>query len=116
MVFLENLISLFESAILLVACWMLKSYCATMYCLSMWFDSTITLMKKLKITYNNSLSKFLNLPKYNSASEMFVNLNMPSFSELLRKFEFSFKTIIIRSDNSSVNGIVTSTIPLSNTI
>ena len=89
-----------------------KSYCATMYYSSMWFDSTITSMKKLKIAYNNSLRRLLNLPKYNSASEMFVNLNIPSFNELLRKLVFSFMTRIIESDNSLVNGIVTSTIPL----
>ena len=99
-----------------VKCCMFKSYCATMYCSSMWFDSTVTSIKKLKIAYNNGLRRLLNLPKYNSASEMFVklnvNLNTPSFNELLRKFVFSFKTRIIESDNSLVNGIITSTIPL----
>ena len=73
-------------------------------------------MKKLKIAYNNGLRRLLNLPKYNSASEMFVNLNIPSFNELLRKFVFSFKTRIIESDNSLVNGIVTSTISLFSSI
>ena len=51
-----------------------------MYCSSMWFDSTVTSMKKLKIAYNNGFRRLLNLPKYNSASEMFVNLNIPSFT------------------------------------
>ena len=52
-----------------------------MYCSSMWFDSTVTSMKKLKIAYNNGLRRLLNLPKYNnSASEMFVNLNILSMS------------------------------------
>ena len=74
-----------------VRCCLFKSFCAAMYCLSMWFDGTVTSMKKLKIAYNNGLRGLLNLPKYNSASEMFVNLNIPSFSDLLRKFVFSFK-------------------------
>ena len=47
---------------------MFKSYCSTMYCSSMWFDSTVTSMKKLKFAYNNGLRRLLNLPKYNSAS------------------------------------------------
>ena len=47
-----------------VKCCMIKSYCATMYCSSMWFDSTVTSMKKLKIAYNNGLRRLLNLPKY----------------------------------------------------
>ena len=77
-----------------VKCCMFKSYCSTMYCSSMWFDSTVTAMKKLKIAYNNGLRRILNLPKYNSASEMFVNRHIPSFYELLRKFVYSFKSRI----------------------
>ena len=99
-----------------VKCCMFKSYCAAMYCSSMWFDSTVTSMKKLKIVYNNGLRRLLSSPKYNSASEMFVNLNIPFFNELLRKFVFGLKTRIIESDNSLVNGIVTSTIPLFSSI
>ena len=49
-----------------------------MYCSSMWFDSTVTSMKKLKIAYNSDLRWLLGLPKYNSVSELFVNLNIPS--------------------------------------
>ena len=77
---------------------MFKSYCATMYCSSMWFDSTVTPMKKLKIAYNNGLRRLLNLPKYNSASEIFVNLKIPSCRELSRKFVFSFEIRFIESD------------------
>ena len=83
-----------------------------MYCPSMWFDSTVTAMKKLKFAYNNSLRRLLNLTKYNSASEMFANLNIPSFSELLRRFEFSFRSRIMNSNNLLVNGIVMSATPL----
>ena len=54
------------------------------------------------IAYNNGLRRLLNLPKYNSASEMFVNLNIPSFNELLQKFVFSFKTRIVESDNETI--------------
>ena len=66
-------------------------------------------INRLTTTKALCIRRLLNFPKYNSASEMFVNLNIPSFNELLRKFVFSFKTRIIESDNSLVNGIVTST-------
>ena len=79
-----------------------------MYCSSMWFDSTVTSMKKKKIAYNNGLSRLLNFPQYNSTSEMFVNLNILSFGEQLRKSVFSFRTRIINLDNSLVHGIVNS--------
>ena len=68
-----------------VKCYLFKTYCSTMYCSAMWFDTTKSAMKKLKVTYNNSLRRLLSLPTYNSASEMFVVLNILSFGELLRK-------------------------------
>ena len=87
-----------------------------MYCPSMWFDSTATAMKKLKTAYNNGLRSLLKTkqfcPNYNSAYEMFVNLNIPSFGELVRKFVFSFKSRIINSDNLLFNGIVRTATPL----
>ena len=43
---------------------------------------------------------------------MFVNLNILSFGEQLRKSVFSFRKIIINSDNSLVHGIVNSALPL----
>ena len=36
-------------------------------------------MKNLKVTYNNSLRRLLGLPSHNSASGMFVNMNILSF-------------------------------------
>ena len=94
-----------------IKCCVFKSYCATMYFSSMWFDSTVTSMKKITIAYNG-LRRILNLPKYNSASEMFVNLNILYFGEQLRKSVFSFRKRIINSDASLVHGFVNSTTPL----
>ena len=42
-----------------------------------------TVLIKLKVAYNNSLRQCMGLPWQNSASEMFVNLNIKSFGELL---------------------------------
>ena len=56
----------------------------------MWFHCTKTALKKLKVAYNNSLRRFMALPWHNSASEMFVNLNIKSFGEMLRCFVYSF--------------------------
>ena len=54
-----------------VKCCMFKSYRATMYYSSMWFDSAVTSIKKLKIAYSNGLRRLLNLQKCNSASSIF---------------------------------------------
>ena len=95
-----------------IKCNLFMTYCSTMYCSVLWFTSTKTALTKLKIAYNNSLRRLLGLPKYNSASEMFVNLGILSLSELLRKFVFSLKTRISVSHNSCLQSIYNSEIPL----
>ena len=50
----------------------------------MWFDCTKTALKKLKVAYNNCLRHFMGLPWRNGANEMFVNLSINSFDEMLR--------------------------------
>ena len=64
----------------------------------MWFDCTKTAVKKLKVAYNNSLRRFMGLPWRNSASEVFVNLDIGSFDELLRMFVFGFRSRVINSN------------------
>ena len=55
---------------------MFKSYCSTMYCSSMWFDSTVTAMRKLKIAYNNGLRRICHyLVRYGSGGVIFSTHN-----------------------------------------
>ena len=70
-----------------------------------WFNKSKTCLKKLQICYNNSLRRLLRIPKRtcSSASEMFVNLNIPAFGELLRKCVFGF---CFRLDNCNINNII----------
>ena len=46
-----------------VKCYLFKTYCSTMDCSALWFNSTKTALTKLKIAYNNSLRRLLGLPK-----------------------------------------------------
>ena len=39
-----------------VKCTLFKSFCSNMYCSTMWYNGTVTAMKKLRIAYNNSLN------------------------------------------------------------
>ena len=62
-------------------------------------------MKNLKVAYNNSLRRLLVLPGHNSESDMFVNLNIPSFGELLRKYVYSFRNTFETNDNIIIHAI-----------
>ena len=76
------LIRKFSKCSVNVKCYLFKTYCSTMYCSALWFNSTKTALTKLKIAYKNSLRRLLGLPKYNSAIEMFVNLGILSFEKI----------------------------------
>ena len=69
-------------------------------------------MKNLKVVYNSSLRRLLGLPSHNSASSMFVNLNIHSFGELLRKYVYNVRNRLETSDNVIISGIYLSHIPL----
>ena len=88
-----------------VKCYVFKTYCCNLYCAPFWYNSTKATMKKLKVAYNISLRRLLGLPSYNSASGMFVNLNISSFGELLRKYVYSFRNRLENSENSIIRGI-----------
>ena len=67
-----------------------------------------TALKKLKLEYNNSLRRFMRLPWRYSASEIFVNLNIRSFDEMLRIFTFGFMSRVIVLNNVFISNIYTS--------
>ena len=67
-----------------VKCTLFKSFCSNKYCSTMWYNCTVTVMRRLRIACNNSLIRLLGIPKHNSASGMFVQLTIKSFGELLR--------------------------------
>ena len=81
-----------------------KTYCSNFYCAPMLFDCTKAALKKLKIAYtrNNSLRRFMFLPWRNSATEMFVNLGIHFFDEMLRIFVYSFRSRVTASHNQLI--------------
>ena len=98
----------FLSCFVSVKCHLFKTYCSTLYCVPMWFDCTKTALKKLKIAYNNSLRRFMRLTCRNSASEMFVNLNIYSFDEMLGIFILLIMSRVSVSNNLFISSIYNS--------
>ena len=82
-----------------VKCFLVKTYCSNFYCAPIWCDCTKPALKKLKIAYNNSMRRCMFLPCRNSATEMFVNLGIHYFDEMLRIFVFSFCSRVTASHN-----------------
>ena len=95
-----------------VKCFLFKSYSSNLYCSILGYDCSKTALKKLRIAYNNSLRKLLGISKYNSASERFVCLNIPSFNELLRKYVYSYRSRLLASHNCILFSMCSSVVPL----
>ena len=75
-------------------------------------------MKRLRIAYNNSLCRLLGIAKHSSAtaSEMFVQLNIKSFGELMRNNIYSFMNRLQCSSDLILSSICKSTVPLHSNI
>ena len=93
-----------------VKCTLFKSFCSNMYCSTMWYNCTVTAMRRLRIVYYNSLRSLLGIPKQNSASGMFVQLNIKSFGELLRRYTHSFMNKLQCSNILILSSICESTV------
>ena len=67
-----------------------KTYCTPLYTAHLWCRYTSAKMKKLQVAYNDAFRIFLKLPRWTSASEMFVTSNVSTFHAVLRNFMFKF--------------------------
>ena len=93
-----------------VKCYLFQSYCTSMYCCQLWFNSTKGSLKKLKTSYNSALRRFLMISKPYSASQMFVSRGILSFGELLRKSIYRFVERIENSTNSIIHACLSSSV------
>lgn len=79
-----------------------STFCQNLYCAHLWAVFDKKTIDKLRVTYNNALRTLLRKPTFCSASWLFVNCNVPSFKENLRKCIYGFKTRMSLSNNSLV--------------
>ena len=93
-----------------------KSYCSSMYCSQFWFDSSKSALESLRIAFNNSLRRLMNLSKYNSASEMCVYLDIKSFGEMMRNNIYDFIQRLQESNNCIITSFLNSTVPITSHI
>ena len=93
-----------------VKCYLFQSYCTSMYCCQLWFNSTKGSIKKLRTSYNSALRRFLVISKPYSASQMFVSRGILLFDELLRKSIYRFVERIDNSTNSIIHACLSSSV------
>ena len=93
-----------------VKCYLFQSYCTSMYCCQLWFNSNKGSLKKLKTSYNSALRRFRVINKPYSASQMIVSRGILSFDELLRKSIDRFVERIENSTSSIIHACLSSSV------
>ena len=83
-----------------------KTYCSCLYTSQLWGTCLSRTMNRLKVAYNDSLRMVLGIPRYCSASEMFVYTNVPSCQCVIRLNIYSFMKRIQCMNNEIVHSIV----------
>ena len=87
-----------------------KAFCTSLYCISLSLNCKWSSWNKLKLCYKNSLRYFFNIERYASISQSFVNLNIPTFDELVRKNISSLFLRLKSSENSLIRAVFNSSI------
>ena len=80
-------------------CYLFRTYCYTIYGAALWATYKVSTMDRLRVNYNNILRRMLNIPQYNSASEMFVQHGLRGFHELRRSSAYSLMSRVLLSSN-----------------
>ena len=79
--------------------YLFQSYCTSMYCCQLWFNSTKGSIKKLRTSYNSALRRFLAISKPYSASQMFVSRGI--LYRLMSCYVNLYNRFVERIDNST---------------
>ena len=78
------------------------AYCSSMYCVALWCNFKKHTNRKLTVACNNSFRRLIFLPKWCSASGMFVHSAVNYVGELWRRLTLSFRNRVLNSKNSIV--------------
>ena len=88
-----------------VKCSLFKSYCYSLYCVSLWSNYKKSTFQRLKVNYNNIMRRLIGVPVYSSASLLFGTLEVKSLKEVIRTAQYSLMERVKNSNNSIVTNL-----------
>jgi hypothetical protein len=87
-----------------------RTYCSSMYTSYLWCHYKVASIRKLYIAYNDALRILLRVPRYLSATQMFVEVNVPGPLPALRNIMYRFICRLNKSSNSIISALVNTTL------
>ena len=76
-----------------------KSYCYPLYTSALWSNYRQGTINRMRVCYNDVVRMLAKVPRWHSASEIFVNNNLRSFWENIRAGSYSLMNRVINCDN-----------------
>ncbi len=83
-----------------------RTFCTPLYTAQLWWNHFDYSLNKLKVAYNDIMRMLLRLPRWHSASEIFVNINVPTCQALVTNVIFKFMVRLEKSTNLIIRGLV----------
>lgn len=102
----KMLIRRFSMCSVSVKCSLFRSYITPLYTAQLWSNYKKKSMKRLKVAYNDAMRMLLCVPRWHSASQLFVSVRVPTWEALLRQLMFSFMCRLDKSVNHIIEALV----------
>ena len=83
-----------------------RAFCTPLYTAHLWRAYRKSNMKKLTVAYNDGMRMLLRIPRWSSASQMFVNVGVPTCHALIRNLMYRFMCRLTASENSIIQALV----------
>lgn len=89
-----------------VKCSLFRTYITPLYTAQSWCNYKKKSLQRLKVAYNDAMRLLLHVPRWHSASELFVSTRVPTCEALLRQLMFSFMSRLDKSEKHIVEALV----------
>ena len=88
-----------------VKCSLFRAYVTPLYTAHLWYSYRVRSMQKLKVAYNDAMRLLLHIPRWHSASQLFVSVGVPTCDALLRRLMYKFMCRLDVSENSIIEAL-----------
>ena len=88
-----------------VKCSLFRAFCTPLYTAYLWCCYKNSSMRRLKVAYNDAMRLLLQVPRWHSASQLFVSSGVPTFEALLRHSMYNFMCRLDGSENGIIEAL-----------
>ena len=85
-----------------------RAYCYNVYCCGLWSQYALASWRRMKVAHNDVFRNLMVVPRFASASELFVRNNVNNLDVLVRKSMYSILSRVKKSENLILNAVYNS--------